>query len=312
MRRLCTTGGIVALILAVTSLPVELFGDDRPAAPEPLRIIAFGAHPDDVEFRLSGCALKWTALGHKVKFVSVTNGDIGHWQIAGGPLAIRRTAEAKECARRLGIVTDVLDIHDGELEVTLDNRKTIARLIRDWQADVVIGHRPYDYHPDHRNVGLLVQDAAFMIGVPFYVPDTPPVRKKTVFLYFSDRFTKPYPFHADVAVSIDDVFEQKVAAIDALESQVYEGGALGSEQSLIDSLASDSVARQAKLKQKWLARDGGAANKYRESLVEWYGDEAGKGVQAAEVFEICEYGHQPSHEELRKLFPFFPAQDADR
>jgi LmbE family N-acetylglucosaminyl deacetylase len=280
--------------------------DDVPAT-QPLRIIAFGAHPDDVEFRLSGCALKWTALGHKVKFVSVTNGDIGHWQIAGGPLAVRRTAEAKECARRLGIVTDVLDIHDGELEVTLDNRKTIARLIRDWQADVVICHRPYDYHPDHRNVGLLVQDAAFMIGVPFYVPDTPPVKKNTVFLYFSDRFTKPYPFRADVAVSIDDVFDRKVAAIDALESQVYEGGALGSEQSLIDSLAADPVARQAKLKTKWLARDGGAADKYREALLEWYGDEAGRAVKTAEVFEICEYGHQPSPAELRELLPFFPS-----
>ena len=294
------------LVTALTLLLVPSLHADDEQPTEPLRIIAFGAHPDDVEFRLSGCALKWTALGHKVKFVSVTNGDIGHWQIAGGPLAIRRTAEAHECARRLGIVTEVLDIHDGELEVTLDNRKTIARLIRDWQADVVIGHRPYDYHPDHRNVGLLVQDAAFMIGVPFYVPDTPPVRNKTVFLYFSDRFTKPYPFQADIAVSIDDVFDQKVAAIDALESQVYEGGALGSEQSLINNLAGDPVARKEKLKEKWLRRDGRAADQHRAALVEWYGEEAGDAVETAEVFEICEYGHQPSSEDIRRLFPFFP------
>lgn len=294
------------MVLVATLCPVVACADDAAGSPEPLRIIAFGAHPDDVEFRLSGCALKWAALGHQVKFVSVTNGDIGHWQMAGGPLAIRRTAEAQECARRLGIVTDVLDIHDGELEVTLEHRKTIARLIRDWQADVVICHRPYDYHPDHRNVGLLVQDAAFMIGVPFYVPDSPPVRKPTVFLYFSDRFTKPYPFQADVAVSIDDVFDQKVAAIDALETQVYEGGALGSEQSLIDSLAGDPVARKEKLHEKWQRRDGGIADKYRAALVEWYGDEAGNGVRTAEVFEICEYGHQPSKLELRRLFPFFP------
>ena len=221
--------------------------DDAPRSTPPLRIIAFGAHPDDVEFKLAGCALKWRDQGHEVKFVSCTNGDIGHWQIAGGPLALRRTAEVHEAARRMGIVTEVLDIHAGELIVTLDNRKTIARLIREWQADVVICHRPNDYHPDHRNVGLLVQDAAYMIGVPFYCPDTPPVRKPTVFLYFSDGFTKPYPFKADVAVSIDDVFDRKVHAVDALESQVYEGGALGSEQTLIDRLASDPIARKERL-----------------------------------------------------------------
>lgn len=281
-------------------------GDETtPPSREPLKIIAFGAHPDDVEFRLSGCAAKWTAQGHKVKFVSVTNGDIGHWQIAGGPLAQKRTAEALESARRLGVVTEVLDIHDGELMPTLENRKTIARLIRDWQADIVIGHRPYDYHPDHRNVGLLVQDAAFMIGVPFYVPDSPIVRKKTVFLYFSDRFTKPYPFQADIAVAIDDVFDRKIDAIDALATQVYEGGALGSEETLVERLASDPEARKQKLHESFSQRDGAIANKYRSELIEWYGEEAGRKVERAEVFEICEYGHQPSNAEIRRLFPFF-------
>lgn len=278
---------------------------DDAAAKEPLRIIAFGAHPDDVEFKLSGCALKWTALGHKVKFVSCTNGDIGHWEIAGGPLAIRRTNEVRETAKRLGIEVEVLDIHDGELMPTLENRKIVARLIRNWQADVVICHRPYDYHPDHRNVGLIVQDAAFMVSVPFYVPDSPPVKKPTVFLYFNDRFTKPYPFEADIAVSIDDVFDKKVEAVDALESQVYDGGALGSEQSLVDNLAADPVARKAKLKQTWIRRDGGAADKHRSALVEWYGEERGKAVKYAEVFEICEYGHQPSKQDIERLFPFF-------
>src|SRR5262245_66649106 len=55
-----------------------------------LRIIAFGAHPDDCELKVAGAAARWAALGHHVKFVSVTNGDIGHWGMAGGPLARRR------------------------------------------------------------------------------------------------------------------------------------------------------------------------------------------------------------------------------
>ena len=270
-----------------------------------LRIIAFGAHPDDAEFQIGGCAIKWAQLGHKVKLVSVTNGGIGHWKMAGGPLAKRRTAESKEAAKRMGVESLVLDIHDGEIMATLANRKVIARLIRQWQADLVFTHRPHDYHPDHRNAGLLIRDAAFMVGVPFYVPDTPPVKRNPVFMYFPDRFTRPYPFQADIAVSIDDVFDKKVHAIDALESQVYEGGANGSAQILIQRKANDPVARKEILKASWFGRNGRIADRFRDSLKKWYGPEKGEVVKTAEAFEICEYGRRPSQAELRTLFPFF-------
>src|SRR5881398_840034 len=147
-----------------------------------LRIICFGAHPDDCELQAGGVAALWSAKGHKVKFVSVTNGDIGHWREAGAPLARRRKAEVEAAARILGIETEVLDIHDGELEPTLENRKKVARLIREWQADIVLFHRPYDYHPDHRYVGVLVQDAAVVVVAPFFTPDTDPTQKNPVFL----------------------------------------------------------------------------------------------------------------------------------
>ncbi|HEY2895086.1 MAG TPA: PIG-L family deacetylase, partial [Pirellulales bacterium] len=195
-----------------------------------LRIICFGAHPDDAEYKAGGVAAKWAAQGHHVKFVSVTNGDIGHWKSAGGPLAQRRTAEVKNAAKILGIDSEVLDIHDGELLPTLDNRRTITRLIRNWKADVVMSHRPNDYHPDHRYTGVLVQDAAFMVTVPFFCPDTPPLAKNPVFFYYSDNFQKPNPFTPDVVVAIDDVLDKKIDAVHALPSQVYEGGASGSEE----------------------------------------------------------------------------------
>ena len=270
-----------------------------------LRIIAFGAHPDDAEFQMGGCAIKWAQLGHKVKLVSVTNGDIGHWKMAGGPLAKRRTAESKEAAKRMGVESLVLDIHDGEIMPTLANRKIIARLIREWQADLVFTHRPHDYHPDHRNAGLLIRDAAFMVGVPFYVPDTPPVKRNPVFMYFPDRFTRPYPFQADVAVSIDDVFEKKVHALDALESQVYEGGANGSPQTMIQRKAHDKVARKEILKASWFGRNGRIADRFRDTLIKYYGPEKGKAVKTAEAFEVCEYGRRPTAAELKVLFPFF-------
>lgn len=294
-------------LLALGVMPFGRLHGAEPPPPRTLRIIAFGAHPDDAEFQLAGCAIQWAKLGHKVKLVSVTNGDIGHWEQAGGPLAKRRTAEAKEAAARMGVESQVLDIHDGEILPTLENRKTIARLIRDWQADLVFTHRPHDYHPDHRNAGLLVRDAAFMVRVPFYVPDTPPIEHDTVFLYFPDNFSRPYSFRADIAVAIDDVFDQKVHAIDALVSQVYEGGATGSAATARERLADDPVARKQLLVERWSRRDGGIADRFRDSLVEWYGPQAGKEIRHAEAFEICEYGHRPSKEEIRRLFPFLGA-----
>ncbi|MCA9059955.1 MAG: PIG-L family deacetylase [Planctomycetaceae bacterium] len=272
-----------------------------------LRIICFGAHPDDAEYKSGGTAAKWAAAGHHVKLVSVTNGDIGHWAMAGGPLAMRRTAESAEVARRLGVTSQVLDIHDGELEPTLENRKLITRLIREWNADIVIAHRPWDYHPDHRYVGVLVQDAAYMVAVPFFCPDTPPLKKNPVFLYSSDRFQKPYPFEADIVVKLDDVFEQKVDALMALESQTFEGGALGSEvQTAAAPPASQPELRRAWLRERWDRRQSAEADRFREPLKRWYGDDLGAAVKYAEAFEICEYGQQPSEAEIRRLFPFFP------
>jgi LmbE family N-acetylglucosaminyl deacetylase len=302
------------LTAAVTLIALSLAGPassptcaaDPPADDGKLRIIVFGAHPDDAEFKAGGTGAKWAKLGHHVKLVSVTNGDIGHWQIAGGPLAIRRTAEAAACSQKLGTHSQVLDIHDGELEPTLENRKKITRLIREWKADIVIAHRPWDYHPDHRYVGVLVQDAAFMVTVPFICPDTPPLTKNPVFLYSSDGFQKPYPFSPDIAVALDDVLETKLAGIHELASQVYEGGASGSE-AFVRSVppASDEAGRKTWLRQRWEQRQSNEANRARAALLQLYGEERGKAVKYAESFEICEYGRRPTPEEIKQLFPFF-------
>jgi LmbE family N-acetylglucosaminyl deacetylase len=227
--------------------------------------------------------------------------------MAGGPLAQRRTAEAAAADAILGCTSQVLDIHDGELLPTLEHRQTLCRLIREWRADIVIAHRPWDYHPDHRYVGVLVQDAAFMVTVPFFCPDTPALKKNPVFLYSSDGFKKPYPFQADIAVAIDDVFDLKVDAFMALESQTFEGGAGGS-QAYVDTVppSSQPELRRAWLKERWESRAGGEANRFRDALIRWYGEEQGKDIKYAEAFEICEYGRQPNNREIRELFPFFP------
>ncbi len=292
------------LIGLVTSSSVSAFAEEDG---DKLRIICFGAHPDDAEYKSGGTAALWAKMGHKVKLVSVTNGDIGHWKMAGGALAKRRTAESAAVAKKLGVESQVLDIHDGELMPTLENRRTITRLIREWKADVVIAHRPWDYHPDHRYVGVLVQDAAYMVAVPFFCPDVPPLKKNPVFLYSSDRFQKPYPFKADIAIDVASVFELKVDALLALESQTFEGGALGSAEKMAQNpKASQPAARRAWLRERWERRQSAEAKNHLAALQRWYGEKAASQIKYAEAFEICEYGAQPSDEQIRKLFPMLP------
>jgi len=278
------------------------------AADGKLRIITFGAHPDDCELVAGGVATKWAALGHKFKCVSVTNGDIGHAVIAGGPLALRRRAESRRAAQILGIETEVLDNHDGELMVTLENRRKIARLIRDWQADIVISHRPNDYHPDHRYTGVLVMDAAYMVQVPFFTPEIPPLTRNPVFLFSEDQFQKPNPFSGDIVVGIDDVVDKKLAVVEAMESQFYEGGCCDVPAGGMPQDVAGKEARRKQVHEFFASHFAATANRFRSRLAEWYGADRAAGIKYAEAFEICEYGRQPTKEEIRQLFPFLPSR----
>jgi len=267
-----------------------------------IRVIAFGAHPDDCDLGAAGTAAKFAKMGDAVKFVSLTNGDAGHQTMGGGELAKRRRAEAMESARRLGITYEVLDNHDGELMPTLDVRKQVIRRIREWRADIVIAPRPNDYYPDHRYTGVLVQDAAYMVMVPNDVPDVPPLRKNPVFLYYQDNFQRPNPFRPDIAISIDDVADLKLDALDAHVSQFYEW--LPWVDGRLDQVPKSPGERKAWLAQQRQKRQITPA--IRASLVKWYGDEAGNSVKSAEAFEICEYGRQPTNAEIKQLFPMLP------
>jgi LmbE family N-acetylglucosaminyl deacetylase len=281
-------------------LPFLLFLFFCPAEAQdrPLNIIMIGAHPDDCDIKGGGTAAHFAELGHKVKFISVTNGDAGHMEQGGGVLAKRRVAETQEVARILGITYEVLDNHDGELLATLPIRLEIIRRIRDWNADVVISHRTNDYHPDHRYTAILVQDAAYMVGVPNIAADTPPLRKNPVFLYFQDNFQKPIPFKADIAIDITAVMDKKIDALNEHESQFYEwlpwiGG-------YADEVPEGKDARKAWLKEKRISPVNPAS---LALLQKWYGKEKAQNVQHVELFEICEYGSRPTEQDIRRLFP---------
>ncbi|WP_373523065.1 PIG-L deacetylase family protein [Aquiflexum sp.] len=264
----------------------------------PLQIIMIGAHPDDCDIKGGGTAALFAEMGHHVKFISVTNGDAGHMEQGGGMLAKRRVAETQEVAKRLGITYEVLDNHDGELLATLPIRLEIIRKIREWKADVVISHRTNDYHPDHRYTAILVQDAAYLVGVPNIAADTPPLSKNPVFLYFQDNFQKPYPFQADIAIDITSVMDRKIYALDAHESQFYEW--LPWIGRYADQVPEDKEARIEWLKEKRLS----AVNPNSLQVLEkWYGKEKASNVQNVELFEICEYGTKPTDQDIRRFFP---------
>lgn len=270
--------------------------NDKIKQEDAINVVVIGAHPDDADIKAGGTAIQFAKMGHNVLFVSLTNGDAGHQSMGGGALAKRRREEAKEAGERFGVSYTVLENHDGELMATLDLRKEVIRLIRRWNADIVISHRPNDYHPDHRNAAILVQDAAYMVIVPNVVSDTPPLKKNPLFLYAQDNFQKPYPFRPDIAIDISDVLDQKIFAMAAHESQFFEW--LPWTNSI--EAPADKEERIEWLK---ISRAVPITPPVRESLVKWYGKEKASAATAAESFEICEYGKKPTEEEIRKLFP---------
>jgi N-acetylglucosamine malate deacetylase 1 len=291
-----------SIVVLVAVAIVQAVGAQAPAG-RPLRVIAFGAHPDDAELKFAGTAALLAAQGHKVKLVALTNGDVGHFAQAGGPLAQRRKAEVESCHRKIGVESAVLDIHDGELMPDLETRKKVANLIREWQADIVLSHRPWDYHPDHRAVGKLAEDAAVIVAAPFFASYTPPTPRNPIFLFYSDPFLKPYPFDPIIAIGIDEVAEKKWDCISSMPSQF--GDADSWQARTRPNVPADDAGRRAFLIEGVKQRSADVANQYRGLLTKLYGSERGRAIRYAEAFELNQYGSTAKVDELKALFPTF-------
>jgi LmbE family N-acetylglucosaminyl deacetylase len=275
---------------------------EEPAAP--LSVVVFGAHADDCDLRFGGAAMLYRALGHRVRFVSMTNGDTGHYSEGGGPLARRRHQEAQAAARIADIGYEVLDIHNGELEPTVANRKLVIQIMREARADLVLCHRPYDYHPDHRAVGILVQDAAYTVTVPNVAPLSEPLPRPPVVGYLYDGFTDPTPYHATVAIATDEVMERKIDMVHCHVSQMYEW--LPYNGGTLDQVPASDAGRRAMTARNLYARFGHVAEACREALVRCYGPKRGAATQTAESIMISQYGRAPREADVPWLFPFFP------
>ena len=270
-----------------------------------LNIIAIGAHPDDCDSKFGGTAALFAKMGHNVKFLALTSGDAGHQSEGGGALGKRRREEAKNAGKALGIAEyQTLDNHDGELLPSLQVRHDVIRAIRQWDADIVLGLRPNDYHPDHRNAGKVVIDASYMVIVPNVCPDTPPLNKNPLFLFMQDRFQRPYKHQPDVVVSIDESIELKIDGLHAHTSQMYEwlpwtnGG-----DASVAKIPTSNKERREWLANKTKNRSSTISSEKMASLVKWYGKDIAKKVKYVESFEVAEYGMQPTDKDLRMFFP---------
>jgi LmbE family N-acetylglucosaminyl deacetylase len=268
----------------------------------PLRLLIIGAHPDDADYAAGGTAALYRAGGHVVYMVSLTNGDAGHHQISGEELFARRQAEARAAGNVIGADYQLLDNHDGELEPSLENRRQVIHLIRSFLPDLVLTHRPNDYHPDHRYTSQLVQDAAYMVTVPAIVPATPHLPDNPVIAYLPDSFTRPYPFQPTIAVDVGPVLDQVIAMLDCHVSQFYEW--LPYNTGKLQEVPTGKSERRAWLAEQVKSRLREQADRFREALLATYGPVRGKSVEYAEAFEGCEYGALLDAAACRRLFPF--------
>lgn len=261
-----------------------------------------GAHPDDADIEFGGTAIKYLNLGHKVTYLAMTNGDAGHQELGGDELAKRRRKESKAVEEFLGIEYLVLDNHDAELQATIQNRNTLIKIIREKRPNIIITHRPNDYHTDHRNTSLLVQDAAYLIAVPNVVPTTPRLDYNPVIVYHQDNFNKPYTFSPNVLVDITDVIDKKMDALSFHESQVFEW--LPFIESYLEEVpkSKDENVRIEWLKKHW--GNPSNVNKYLTLLKTLVSEKEFPQIQYIEAFEACEYGGVLTAENAKQLFPF--------
>jgi N-acetylglucosamine malate deacetylase 1 len=278
--------------------------ESRAMTTNPLKILIIGAHPDDCELKAGGVTAMYRALGHRVKFVSVTNGDAGHQFLGPQALARVRKAEADAVAQLMDIDYEILSNRDGRLQPTLDARFELIGLIRRYQPDLILTHRPNDYHPDHRATATLVCDAAYMVIVPHIVPEVPALRVNPVIAYLSDHFQRPVPFAPTVVIDVEPVLERIIDQLECHKCQFHEW--LPWTMCQEDSFPSDAAGRRQWVTDFYCRFNGPLADRYRDLVIATYGAERGVKIRFIEAFEPCEYGSPLNDQNRKLLFPMLP------
>ena len=271
-------------------------------AQEPLNVIIIKAHPDEAEEYAGGTAALLSMAGHNVKFLSLTNGDVGHWKMSKKELAKRRAMEANEAAKILGVTYEIFDYHDGELESNIELRKKVVRVIRNWEANVIISFKPMfgGGHPDNMAAARTVQEGAGLSQAPLFLPEVPVLKTKPFFLFIRDYYSKSFPHQPDIVISIDKTIDLKLSSFDAHASQFYEFAPY--QRGILHEVPEDEAGKISFLHKYW-GEFSAISKEMRDWLINWYGKDKGQTFKYAEEFEIAPFSRKPSKEELLKLFP---------
>jgi bacillithiol biosynthesis deacetylase BshB1 len=180
-------------------------------------ILAFAAHPDDIELSASGTLMKHIAQGKKVAIVDLTRGELG----SRGTIETRRE-EAKAAAEIMGVSARVnLALQDGFFEHNEENLLKVVEQIRYFKPEIVLANAVEDRHPDHGKGSKLVSDACFLAGLikvkTYFESDKQePHRPRLVLHYIQDRYIKP-----DVLIDVTDFYDRKMEAILAYKTQFF-------------------------------------------------------------------------------------------
>lgn len=257
------------------------------------RFLIIGAHPDDADLSAGGTAEKLVKAGHVVKFLSVTNGNAGHYAMSGRELADRRTGEAAASGRILGCEYAVMDHDDGRLMPDLETREDLMREIRRFDPDVVITNRPNDYHADHRATAQLVQDCSFLLQVPNVCPDVPAMKDAPAVIFWPDTFQKPAPFSPDILSPVSEAGKDAVIEMTRCHrSQFFEWILWLHDPAWLSWSDAEKDARIC----THVPRDLAYWRKLFDAAVkQTYGDQA-KDIVYLEAFEKSEYGSEISQE----------------
>jgi len=180
-------------------------------------ILAFGAHPDDVELSAAGSLLKHKSMGKSIGIIDLTLGELG----TRGNSETRKI-EASEASQILGLdIRENLEMADGFFEINQENLLKVIQVIRKYKPWVVLANAPSDRHPDHARGAELVSRACFLAGLPKIQTFNNSQlqeswRPKVLLHYIQDHFIKP-----DFVIDITHWHDEKMHAIAAFKTQFY-------------------------------------------------------------------------------------------
>jgi N-acetylglucosamine malate deacetylase 1 len=265
--------------------------------------LVLGAHPDDADVHAGGLIARYRKLGHTVKLVSVTDGAAGHHELEATELEAVRREEAAAAGSVVGAPYQVWDFPDGHLLNSLDLRHRIITEMRQFAPDLLLTHRPCDYHPDHRALGEAVQDATFLVRVPKVVPEVPPLRAEPVVAFLPDLFLRPYPLAADVVLDVTEELDTILAMLACHRSQVFEW--LPWLDGRLAEVPGDEPGRRTWLRDWFASYLRLRLDRFRKEFEATCGPCPTENFRAIEVFELSQYGAPLTPANRPRLFPQF-------